>query len=57
MPGPVKIKETAMASFTSRSVQERGCRPRNIIELVIIISEMAMAAALSEKTSNKKNSA
>ena len=45
IPGPVKIKETAMASFISLSVQERGCCPRIMIELAIIISETAMAAA------------
>lgn len=45
MPGPVKIRETAMANFTSRSVQERGCCPRIIIELIIIMSETAIAAA------------
>ena len=44
-PGPVKIKETAMASFISLSVQERGCCPRIMIELNIIISDTAMAAA------------
>jgi len=44
IPGPVKIKETAMANFMNLSVQERGCRPFFIIEL-IIISETAIVAA------------
>ena len=44
-PGPVRIRETAMASFTSRSVQERGALLLIIIELAIIISETVMATA------------
>ena len=44
-PGPVNIKETAMASFISLSVQERGCFPPIMIELAIIISDTAIAAA------------
>ena len=45
MPGPVRIRETAMASFISRSVQERGALLLIMIELTIIMSETAIAAA------------
>ena len=54
MPGPVRIRETAMASFISRSVRERGCFPRSMIELAIIIMETTIAAAWVNKPIRSK---